>query len=43
MLKIAKVKYENDTDYTKDELMFIEAELVKDIQNILKQVDTMRF
>lgn len=43
MLKIAKVKYENDADYTKDELMFIEAELVKDIQNILKQVDTMRF
>lgn len=42
MSKIAKVKYENE-DYTKQELLFIEAELVKDIQNILKQVDAMHF
>lgn len=42
MSKIAKVRYEND-DYTKQELLFIEAELVKDIQNILKQVDAMHF
>ena len=42
MLKLAKVKYEGD-DYTKQELMYIEAELVKDIQHILKQVDAMRF
>ena len=34
--------YENE-DYTKQELLFIEAELVKDIQNILKQVDAMHF
>ena len=40
--KIAKVRYENE-DYTKQELLFIEAELVKDIQNILKQVDAMHF
>lgn len=33
MSKIAKVRYENE-DYTKQELLFIEAELVKDIQNI---------
>ena len=37
MSKIAKVRYE------KQELLFIEAELVKDIQNILKQVDAMHF
>ena len=42
MLKLAKVKYEGD-DYTKKELLFIEAELVKDIQNILKQIDAMNF
>ena len=42
MSKIAKVRYENE-DYTKQELLFIEAELVKDIQNILKQVDGMHF
>lgn len=42
MSKIAKVRYENE-DYTKQELLFIEAELVKDIQNILKQVDVMHF
>ena len=42
MLKLAKVKYEHD-DYTKQELLYIEAELVKDIQYILKQVDAMRF
>ena len=40
--KLAKVKYEND-DYTKQELIFIEAELLKDIQNMLKQVDAMHF
>ena len=42
MSKIATVRYENE-DYTKQELLFIEAELVKDIQNILKQVDAMHF
>lgn len=42
MTKLAKVKYEND-DYTKQELIFIEAELLKDIQNLLKQVDVMKF
>lgn len=42
MLKLAKVKYEHD-DYTKQELLFIEAELLKDIQSILKQVDAMHF
>lgn len=42
MTKLAKVKYEND-DYTKQELIFIEAELLKDIQGILKQVDAMKF
>ncbi len=40
--KLAKVKYEND-DYTKQELTFIEAELLKDIQSMLKQVDAMHF
>ena len=40
--KLAKVKYEND-DYTKQELIFVEAELLKDIQNMLKQVDAMHF
>lgn len=42
MTKLAKVKYEND-DYTKQELIFIEAEVLKDIQAILKQVDAMKF
>jgi protein containing nucleotidyltransferase domain len=42
MSKLAKVKYENE-DYTKQELLFIEAELLKDIQSMLKQVDAMRF
>ena len=42
MTKLAKVKYEND-DYTKQELIFIESEVLKDIQSILKQVDAMRF
>ena len=42
MLKLAKVKYEGD-DYTKKELLYIEAELVKDIQNILQQIDAMNF
>ena len=42
MSKLAKVKYEND-NYTKQELIFIEAELLKDIQNMLKQVDAMHF
>lgn len=42
MSKLAKVKYENE-DYTKQELLFIEAELLKDIQSMLKQVDVMRF
>ena len=42
MTKLAKVKYEND-DYTKQELTFIEAEILKDIQGLLKQVDAMKF
>ena len=42
MSKLARVRYENE-DYTKQELIFIEAELLKDIQNILKQVDAMKF
>ncbi len=42
MMKLAKVRYENE-DYTKQELLFVEAELIKDIQNILKQVDAMKF
>lgn len=42
MLKLAKVKFENDY-YTKQELMYIEAELVNDLQNILKQIDAMHF
>ena len=42
LTKIAKVRYEHD-DYTKQELLYIEAELVKDIQNMLKQVDAMHF
>jgi hypothetical protein len=42
MTKLAKVKFEHD-DYTKQELLFVEAELLKDIQLILKQVDAMKF
>ena len=42
MLKLAKVKFENEY-YTKQELMYIEAELVNDLQNILKQIDAMHF
>ncbi len=42
MSKLAKVKYEHD-DYTKQELVFIEAELLKDIQSMLKQIDAMHF
>lgn len=42
MTKLAKVKFEHD-DYTKQELLFVEAELLKDIQVILKQVDAMKF
>lgn len=42
MSKLATVKYENDV-YNKKELIFIEAEMLKDIQAILKQVDAMNF
>lgn len=42
MLKIAKVKYENDS-FKKDELFSIEAKLLEDIQSILMQVDAMQF
>lgn len=42
MTKLAKVRYENE-DYTKQELIFVEAELLKDIQLILKQIDAMKF
>lgn len=40
--KLARVKYENE-DYTKQELIFIEAELLKDMQVMLRQIDSMRF
>lgn len=40
--KLARVKYENE-DYTKQELIFIEAELLKDMQMMLRQIDGMRF
>lgn len=40
--KIAKVKYDHDR-YTREELAYIESELLNDIQSILKQVDAMRF
>ncbi len=40
--KLARVKYENE-DYTKQELIFIEAELLKDMQVMLRQIDGMRF
>ncbi len=42
MTKLAKIKYEND-DCNKQELLFIESEILKDIQAILKQVDAMHF
>lgn len=42
MTKLAKVKYENDS-MNKKELVYIEKELLKDIQNMLKQVDKMCF
>lgn len=42
MTKLARVKYEKE-DYTKQELMFVEAEILNDIQSILKQVDEMKF
>ena len=42
MTKLARMKYEND-DCNKQELLFMESELLKDIQNILKQVDAMHF
>ena len=40
--KLARVKYENE-DYTKQEFIFIEAELLKDMQMMLRQIDGMRF
>ncbi len=40
--KLARVKYENDI-YNKQELIFIESEMLKDLQSILKQVDAMHF
>ncbi len=42
MTKLAKIKYENDI-CNKQELLFIENELLKDIQSLLKQVDAMHF
>ena len=42
MTKLAKIKYEND-DCNKQELLFMESEILKDIQAILKQVDAMHF
>ena len=42
MTKLARVKYENDV-INKKELAFIENELLKDIQGLLKQVDAMQF
>ena len=42
MMKLAKVRYEND-DYTKKELLIVETEILTDIQKILKQVDAMQF
>lgn len=42
LTKLAKVKYENEV-MSKKELVYIEAELFKDIQNMLKQVDKMKF
>ncbi len=42
MAKLAKIKYEKDV-CNKQELLFMESELLKDIQSILKQVDAMHF
>ena len=42
LTKLARVKYEKDS-YTKQELIFIEAEMLKDIQSMLKQIDVMHF
>lgn len=42
MQKLAKVRYENE-DYTRQELVFVEKELLNDIQGLLKQVDAMQF
>ena len=42
MTKLARVKYENDS-MNKKEFAYIEKELLKDIQNMLKQVDKMQF
>ena len=43
LTKLANVKYENDKYASRKELMLIEAELIKDIQYMLKQVDAMHF
>lgn len=43
LTKLAKVKYEKDKYASRKELMLIEAELIKDIQYMLKQVDAMHF
>lgn len=40
--KIAKVRYEKDS-YTKEELRYIESQLLLEIQSILMQIDLMRF
>ena len=42
LTKLAKVKYEKDS-YNKQELIFIESEMLKDIQSMLHQVDAMHF
>ena len=42
MIKLAKVKYENDS-ISKKELEYVEAILLEDIQNMLRQVDAMKF
>ena len=42
MTKLAKIKYEKD-DCNKQELLFMESEVLKDIQAMLKQVDAMHF
>lgn len=43
LTKLANVKYEKDKYASRKELMLIEAELIKDIQYMLKQVDAMHF
>lgn len=42
MTKLAAMKYENDR-CNRQELLFMESELLKDIQSILKQIDAMHF